>query len=499
MRELGYGAVSEVPICRFGRIHLTVALGEGASARELRPSVNFTSEQASSAKLEGGRVRADAPEWVTAASRRETPGANANTAASNRPPLRVAVDTSYDQDSQRAIRSVAKQQSECIGVSRRAAKADRAVDVELTFASWRGTVAAHAVEHFNAARWSEPNLDPRDVEDIFPRGESSEEASASGSGSGRVAHAPRLVYLSPDAEEVLEEVDADTVYIIGGIVDLAARVAWSLPKANAAGIRARASAHPGTPAEGDESDPQHRHGAQSAVREVLGEGVDGGARSGASRETTGRGDPRSHEQTLTAARRRGESSALRRARDDGLYGHARARVPSRSSGADSNECEATLFVLFVHIRRRRARILSYVEILRIRKSQRFWTLGACSLSFTPCASRASAFNPRLTASSFFASRVSLRRSRRSPPPPRRFRSPTQRQLCLSRLRQRRGARAYPPPPSVRVAPPRASPRAYRLQIRLGEPHASANRSVERSRSCAGPETSTSQHAPQLLT
>ena len=35
MRELGYGAVSEVPICRFGRIHLTVALGEGASARDI--------------------------------------------------------------------------------------------------------------------------------------------------------------------------------------------------------------------------------------------------------------------------------------------------------------------------------------------------------------------------------------------------------------------------------------------------------------------------------
>ena len=248
MRALGYGAVSEVPICRFGRIHLTVALGEGASARELRPSVNFTSEQASAAKLEGGRVRADAPEWVAAASKRETPGekananANANAAASSRPPLRVAVDTSYDQDSQRAIRSVAKQLSECIGVSRRAAKADRAVDVELTFAGWRGTVAAHAVEHFNAARWSGPNLDPRDVQDIFLRGDSSEEgeeASASGSGFGRTAAAPRLVYLSPDAEEVLDDVDADTVYIIGGIVDLAARgVAWSLPKANAAGIRA---------------------------------------------------------------------------------------------------------------------------------------------------------------------------------------------------------------------------------------------------------------------
>ena len=41
-----------------------------------------------------------------------------------------------------------------------------------------------------------------------------------------------MVYLSPDAEEALEDVTSDTVYIIGGIVDLAARgVAWSLPKA----------------------------------------------------------------------------------------------------------------------------------------------------------------------------------------------------------------------------------------------------------------------------
>jgi len=31
-----------------------------------------------------------------------------------KPPLRVAIDTSYDQDSQKAIRSVAKQLSECL-------------------------------------------------------------------------------------------------------------------------------------------------------------------------------------------------------------------------------------------------------------------------------------------------------------------------------------------------------------------------------------------------
>ena len=47
-----------------------------------------------------------------------------------------------------------------------------------------------------------------------------------------------LVYLSPDATDLLETVDADTMYVIGGIVDLRARgTAWSLPKANALGIK----------------------------------------------------------------------------------------------------------------------------------------------------------------------------------------------------------------------------------------------------------------------
>ena len=57
------------------------------------------------------------------------------------------MDASYEQDSARAIRSVAKQLSECIGVKRRARKdaaPERAVDVELTFAGWRGAVAEHA-------------------------------------------------------------------------------------------------------------------------------------------------------------------------------------------------------------------------------------------------------------------------------------------------------------------------------------------------------------------
>ena len=113
--------------------------------------------------------------------------------------------------------------------ARKDAAPERAVDVELTFAGWRGAVAEHALQHFNAARWTEAAMDPRDVQEIF--------CDVSSRDASPVPR--RLVYLSPDAEEALEDVEEDTAYVIGGIVDLAARgVAWSLPKATALGIRA---------------------------------------------------------------------------------------------------------------------------------------------------------------------------------------------------------------------------------------------------------------------
>ena len=290
MRALGYANVADVSLCRHGRMFLTVAYGargafDSETLRELdrlervsggdlpasrpnapRPSVTFTVEASEKARAENGYVYGDVPEWVerliasgdvdrASGSRRRRSkdgeasesddGDNSSSRRFSRPPLRVAVDTSYEQDSARAIRSVAKQLSECIGVKRRARKdaaPERAVDVELTYAGWRGVVAEHALQHFNAARWTEATMDPRDVEDIFraaeiPGGPSSDE---SGDRSSRDVSPPRhLVYLSPDAEDVLEDVEEDTMYVIGGIVDLAARgVAWSLPKATALGIRA---------------------------------------------------------------------------------------------------------------------------------------------------------------------------------------------------------------------------------------------------------------------
>jgi len=290
MRALGYANVADVSLCRHGRMYLTVAYGESgafgeATLRELdrldgtvsdaqnasetsrtranapRPSVAFTVEASEKARAENGYVYGDVPEWVEAliasgdvdrasgsrrsrisASEKDEPSSRSRRWLENvdgnhsrsfsRPPLRVAVDASYEQDSARAIRSVAKQLSECIGVKRRARKEaapERAVDVELTFAGWRGAVAEHALQHFNAARWTEAAMDPRDVQEIF--------CDVSSRDASPVPR--RLVYLSPDAEEALEDVEEDTTYVIGGIVDLAARgVAWSLPKATALGIRA---------------------------------------------------------------------------------------------------------------------------------------------------------------------------------------------------------------------------------------------------------------------
>jgi hypothetical protein len=93
-------------------------------------------------RYDAGHVHVADPKWAVVAAAAAAGGGERERAFRSRPklpPLMVAVDTSYDQDSQRAIRSVAKQLSECLGVIRRAAGKNN-VDVELTFASWRGAV-----------------------------------------------------------------------------------------------------------------------------------------------------------------------------------------------------------------------------------------------------------------------------------------------------------------------------------------------------------------------
>jgi Trm5-related predicted tRNA methylase len=80
--------------------------------------------------------------------------------------------------------------------------------------------------------------DPRDVQDIFMNGECGDGSSSDA--DAEAVPPSKVVYLSPDAEEALTDVESNTVYVIGGIVDLAARgIAWSLPRANAVGATAR--------------------------------------------------------------------------------------------------------------------------------------------------------------------------------------------------------------------------------------------------------------------
>jgi hypothetical protein len=89
-----------------------------------------TVEEATEAKGHSGHVHVADPKWVQAAAaagdgEREQGSRQTTTSSSSSPrlpPLMVAIDTSYDQDSQRAIRSVVKQLSECLGVTRKAAE-----------------------------------------------------------------------------------------------------------------------------------------------------------------------------------------------------------------------------------------------------------------------------------------------------------------------------------------------------------------------------------------
>ncbi|XP_051924643.1 tRNA methyltransferase 10 homolog B isoform X6 [Hippocampus zosterae] len=50
--------------------------------------------------------------------------------------------------------------------------------------------------------------------------------------------AESVVYLSPDAQEALERVDGDTVYVLGGLVDESVQKALSLSRAEELGVRA---------------------------------------------------------------------------------------------------------------------------------------------------------------------------------------------------------------------------------------------------------------------
>jgi len=204
MRKLGYANVSDVSLCRFGRSFMTTALGSTTTTDgALAPDVAFTTEEAL-ANAAGKREK----KW----KKKEKSTVDVDTRFANSDALRIAVDVSYEQDSTRARRSVAKQLCECVGV------AHRNDNLAMTYCSWRGPIAEESREFFFSDRWTPVKKDERRVEDAF----SSDE----------------IVYMSPDAEDVLDVVEPDKVYVIGGIVDLATRgMRTSLTRASEANMR----------------------------------------------------------------------------------------------------------------------------------------------------------------------------------------------------------------------------------------------------------------------
>ena len=204
MRALGYENVTEVSLCRFGKSFMTTALGSTATA-PLEPSVAFTVEDA----LANAAGKSE-KQWEKKSKKKSN--VELSERFSNPDALRVAVDVSYEQDSTRARRSVAKQLCECVGI------AHREDALAMTYCDFSGPIAEESREFFFSDRWSSVKMDPRSVEEAFD--------------------ARDVVYMSPDASEVLDEVDASKVYVVGGIVDLATRgMRTSLTRANASSFR----------------------------------------------------------------------------------------------------------------------------------------------------------------------------------------------------------------------------------------------------------------------
>ena len=128
--------------------------------------------------------------------------------------LTIAVDLGFtEKNSTRELRSLAQQLTYAYSKM----KKEYDVPPKLHLAEYCGE-AKRVFELSGAGHWL-VNRHEEPVEEVF-RGK-------------------RLVYLSPDAEEALDEVDADAVYIVGGIVDRTVNSNLSKLKAAGLGIETR--------------------------------------------------------------------------------------------------------------------------------------------------------------------------------------------------------------------------------------------------------------------
>ena len=232
MVKLGYENVSQIALDRRGKMFVAISCSNNDDDHDWKSNMIKVSDenvwftvdealrydeirQANASKRAAMRMK-DGEEHDE-----DTTGCAIEIAKTNPNALKVIVDLSYEHDSTRALRSVAKQLCEITSISKKSKG-----DLRVTFASFSGDIKYESETFFNADTWN------KHVE-MLPN--AAEECD--------VVHQNNIIYLSPDAEDSLtisELRDPSNIFIVGGIVDLKTRgVPTSRSKALSLGLAAR--------------------------------------------------------------------------------------------------------------------------------------------------------------------------------------------------------------------------------------------------------------------
>jgi hypothetical protein len=232
MVKLGYENVSQIALDRRGKMFIAMSCSDDDSAifKVTDEDVWFTVDEA----LRFDEIR-QANASKRAAMRKNDDDndkeddekvSSIEIARTNPNALKIIVDLSYEHDSTRALRSVAKQLCEITSVGKKSKG-----DLRVTFASFAGDIKYESETFFNADTWN------KHVEMLPERAEECDVIT------NQTEKPNNIIYLSPDADDSLtisELRDPSNVFVVGGIVDLKTRgMPTSKTKALSLGVQAR--------------------------------------------------------------------------------------------------------------------------------------------------------------------------------------------------------------------------------------------------------------------
>ena len=229
MIKLGYENVSQIALDRRGKMFIAISFSndDDTIIKVSDEHVWFTVEEAllfDEIRQANARKRAA----MRKNDEKEEDEKVIEIARRNPNVLKVIVDLSYEHDSARALRSVAKQLCEITSVGKKSKG-----DLRVTFASFAGDIKYESETFFNADTWSahvEMLPDPAEECDVVACQEEGQTKN-------------NIIYLSPDAETPLslsELRDPSNIFVVGGIVDLKTRgMKTSKKKASSLGVQSR--------------------------------------------------------------------------------------------------------------------------------------------------------------------------------------------------------------------------------------------------------------------